>query len=308
MADLLVRPYTDADMPELQRSFSEWIAEAGWCGYGHTGELPHRIYENLRGRRPVGELVHVWEDSGRIAGIAINVLHGVAFDVFTAPWLRGSDAERRMLLSAAETTTRLMDDSAGPFVLTDVYGCDDQRIRLVTSLGFSRYRIWENVTGRDLLGAIPQPEPGPFWLRSARLDDADQLAAARNHSFDENWTGDQYRQAVMEKPGYDPRREIVAEAPDGRIASYAVYWLDEPNQIGHFEPVGTHRSFQRRGLARAVMLHAMRQLQEQSMTQVTVHYLAENLPAHRLYESVGFKKRYETLGFRRDIGQPTANS
>jgi hypothetical protein len=111
-------------MPELQRSFSRWIAEAGWCGYGHTGELPHRIYENLRGRRPVSDLVHVWEDAGHIVGIAINLLHGVAFDVYTAPSLRGSAAERRMLLSAVETTARLMGGSAEPFVLGDVYDCD----------------------------------------------------------------------------------------------------------------------------------------------------------------------------------------
>jgi ribosomal protein S18 acetylase RimI-like enzyme len=290
-------------MPELQRSFSGWIAEAGWCGYGHTGELPHRIYENLRGRRPVSDLVHVWEDAGRIVGIAINLLHGVAFDVYTAPSLRGSDAERRMLRSAVETTAQLMNGSAGPFILADVYDCDVLRIQLVTELGFERFRTWENVTERDLLGTVPQPDPGGFRLRSARLEDADQLAAARNHSFNEDWTGDQYRRAVMDKPGYDPRREIIAEAPDGRIAAYAVYWLDEPNKIGHFEPVGTHRDFQRRGLGRAVMLHAMTQMQEQGMTRVTVHYLADNLPAHRLYESIGFQKRHETLGFRRAIGK-----
>ena len=105
------------------------------------------------------------------------------------------------------------------------------------------------------------------------------------------------------EPGYDPHREIIAEAPDGQIAAYAVYWLDEQNKIGHFEPVGTHRDFQRRGLGLAVMLHAMRQMQEQRMTRATVHYLADNLPAHRLYESIGFQKQYETLGFRRAIGR-----
>ena len=51
------------------------------------------------------------------------------------------------------------------------------------------------------------------------------------------------------------------------------------------------------------MLHAMTQMQEQGMTRVTVHYLADNLPAHRLYESIGFQKRHETLGFRRAIGK-----
>jgi mycothiol synthase len=298
---LQVRPYSDADMPRLLRSFSEWIAEAGWCGYGHTGELPHRIYENLRGRRPVGDLVQVWEGGGRIAGIGISLLHGAALDVYTAPSLRGSDAERQMLQVAVRTTMRLMEGSAEPFVLIDVYDCDAVRIQLVRELGFERFRTWENMAERDLRGTLPAPEPDGFLVRSAGPEDADQLAEARNHSFDEDWTGEQYRRAVMDKPGYDPSREIIAEAPDGRISAYTVYWLDERNKIGHFEPVGTHCDFRRRGLGRAVMLHAMRRMQEQGMTLVTVHYLADNFPAHRLYESIGFRKRYETHGFRRDL-------
>jgi hypothetical protein len=64
------RPYTDADLPMLQRTVAGWIASAGRCGYDHIGELPHRIYENLRGRRPVGELIHVWaDDAGATAGL-----------------------------------------------------------------------------------------------------------------------------------------------------------------------------------------------------------------------------------------------
>lgn len=88
--------------------------------------------------------------------------------------------------------------------------------------------------------------PAGFLLRGARLADADQLADARNHSFEEDWTGHQYRSVVMTKPGYQPEREIVAEAPDGRIAAFAVYWVDERNRVGHFEPVGTHHDFRRR--------------------------------------------------------------
>ncbi len=286
-------------MPRLLETFAGWIAEAGRCGYDHTGELPHRIYENLRGRQPVGELVQLWEDTVGIAGIAINMRFGVAFDVFTAPALRGSDAERQMLRQAHATTARFMQGSDDSFVLTDVFDCDTARIKLLTELGFERFRIWENVNERDLRGAVGEPEPGGFLLRSARLQDAGQLATARNHSFDEDWTGEQYRAAVMEKPGYDPSREIVAEAPGGRIAAFAVYWEDERNKTGHFEPVGTHRDYQRRGLARAVMLHALRQMQEQGMTLATVNHNADNLPALKLYQSIGFEKRYETLGFRR---------
>ncbi|WP_157529904.1 GNAT family N-acetyltransferase [Microtetraspora niveoalba] len=298
-ADLTMRPYADRDLPLLRRTVAEWITEAGRCAYDHIGELPHRIYENLRGRRPVGELVHVWEDRGAVAGVAVNLRFGAAFDVFTAPSLRGTAAELRMLRTAYETTGRLMGADE-PFVLTDLFDCDTTRADLLTRLGFARFRVWDHVNERELDGGLPEPSlPPGFVLRGARLDDAGQLAEARNHSFEESWTGDLYRSAVMEKPGYDPAREIVVESPEGRIAAFTVYWTDERNRIGHFEPVGTHRDFQRRGLARAAMLYAMRRMADDGMTAVTVNHNAENLAAARLYASLGFVRRHETYGFRR---------
>jgi mycothiol synthase len=297
---LVWRPYQDADLPELQAAVAGWIAEVGRCGYDHIGELPHRIYENLRGRRPVGELVQVWDDADGVAGIAINMRMGCCFDVFAAPRLRGSDAERQMLQAAFQTTGRLMAASSEAFVLTDVFDCDAARITLLSAMGFEHFRNWDHVRERDLDGEIP--DPGlcrGFVLRHARAEDADQLAAARNSAFNEDWTGGQYLSAVMDKPGYAASREIVAEAPDGRIAAFTVYWVDPLNKIGHFEPVGTHHEFRRRGLARAVMLHAMRQMQEGGMSRVTVNHLADNIPALGLYEAIGFAKQHETLGFRR---------
>jgi ribosomal protein S18 acetylase RimI-like enzyme len=103
----------------------------------------------------------------------------------------------------------------------------------------------------------------------------------------------------MEKPGYDPGREVVVESPDGQVAAFTTSWLDELNHTGHLEPVGTHRDFRRRGLARAAMLEAMRRLADAGMRTVTITHDAENVPARRLYESLGFRKRYETYGFRK---------
>lgn len=84
MTRLTWRSYQDADLPDLQAAVASWIREAGRCEYDHIGELPHRIYENLRGRRPVGELVQVWGGADGVAGIAINMRMGCCFDVFAA--------------------------------------------------------------------------------------------------------------------------------------------------------------------------------------------------------------------------------
>jgi ribosomal protein S18 acetylase RimI-like enzyme len=291
-----MRPYSDADLPALQETFSGWIAEAGRCGYDHVGELPHRIYENLRGRRPVGDLVQVWEDGPDVVGLGVNLRFGEAFDVFAAPALRGSAAEEEMLRVAAATTGAL---TAGEYVCTDVFDCDTARIELLTRLGFARFRTWDDVRERPLGDVPPEAPPPGFTIRSATLGDAGGLAGARNASFGDDWTGALYRDEVMTKPGYDPAREIVAVAPDGRIAAFTVYWVDSRNRTGHFEPVGTHSAFQRRGLARAVMVAGMARMADAGMATATVNHNADNVAARRLYESLGFTKKHETYGYRR---------
>lgn len=293
------RPYGDDDLPRVQAALAGWVREAGRCGYCHVGEVPHRIYENLHGRGPVGELVHVWEDGETVVGLAINGRFGHAFDVFASPSLRGTDAELEMLRSACETTESA---SAGEPVITDVWECDETRAALLTRLGFEDYRVWDHIVERTLALAPPAPAARPpdgFVLRSATVEDYEQLAAVRSASFGDDWAPDDYRAQVMEKPGYDPEREIVVVAPDGRIAAFALTWVDELNKVGHFEPVGTHRDFQRRGLARAAMLHGLREMSRVGMETATVAHDATNTAAGELYRGLGFVRKHVTLGYRR---------
>ncbi|GIG70097.1 GNAT family N-acetyltransferase [Phytomonospora endophytica] len=294
------RSYADADLPGVVDAVSRWIAQAGRVGYDHVGEIPHRIYENLRGRRPVGETVHLWEDAAGLAGLAVTTRFGNAFDVFAAPRHRGSAAESAMIRFAFERTAALSPlDPADPFVCTDVFAADHARVTLLEAEGFEEFRVWDDVRERALDGPLDPPSVAVgFRLRSARPDDAEGLAEARNTSFGEDWTGARYA-AFMRAPGYDPAREIVAEAPDGRVAAFTVHWTDPRNATGHFEPVGTHTAFQRLGLARAVMLHAMRLMRDEGIATVTVNHNTVNIPARRLYESLGFERTHRTLGFRR---------
>jgi ribosomal protein S18 acetylase RimI-like enzyme len=284
-------------MPRLQAAVASWIAEAGRWSYDHIGELPHRIHENLRGR-DLSESVHVWESGTELLGLTIAGRFGNAFDCFVAPRHRGTDVERDMILFARDTTARV---SGSAEVLTDAFDRDAVRAQVLADLGFERFRVWDDVRERDLSGDFSGPVADGFQIRSATRADAAGLADARNHSFDDaDWTADAYA-AFMQAPGYDPRREIVAEAPDGRIAAYTVCWMDAVNRLGHFEPVGTHSDFRRLGLAAAVMRRGMADMRAAGMTRATVNHNAENEAARRLYERLRFEREYVTYGYRATV-------
>lgn len=296
------RPYVDGDLPRVQAALAGWIRSAGGCGYCHVGYVPHLIYETLGGRRPVRDLVRVWEGGAGIVGIAINGLFDTTFMVFASPPCRGTDVEVEMLRAAHRTTRRHLTTAhgEGASVNTDVHDGDTIRIDLLTRLGFVRHRLWDHIRERSLSEAIPPVRvPAGFTIRVATIDDFAQLAELRNDAFAGDWTPDAFRDEVMRKPGYRPEWEIVVEAPDGRIAASTVTRLDEVNNVGLFEPVGTRRAFRRRGLARAMMLHSLREMQRMGMEAATVQHGATNRAAERLYSGLGFRKRHETFGYRR---------
>ncbi|GLZ76353.1 mycothiol acetyltransferase [Actinorhabdospora filicis] len=294
-----MRAYRPSDMPLLQSTVAAWIAEAGRWGYDHIGELPHRVHENLRGR-DLSRLVHLWDADGLLSGITIAGRFGNAFDCFVAPSHRGTAFETALLSFACETTRRA---SGAAEILTDGFDRDTVRAELLTGLGFERFRTWDDIRERDLTDLPTGTTAEGFTIRSARPTDAAALAEARNRSFEgAGWTASAYAE-FMRAPGYDPAREIVAEAPDGRIAAYTVYWTDERNRLGHFEPVGTHEDFRRLGLAAAVMRHAMTEMRAQGITRATVNHNAENLAARGLYERLGFAREYATYGYRKIIGR-----
>ena len=297
------RSYTDNDLLQLQAALATWIQVAGDCGYCHVGEIAQRIYHHTLDLPPANERVQVWADEGGIIGFALNLRFDNAFEVYTSPAYRGTDAERAMLQSAAEHTRRLMAQVGREetSVIVDVWDCDSTRQRLLREIDFAQYRVWGHLTERSLADPIPPPQlPDGFSVRAATMHDDEQLAAVRNAAFDTEFSAQDYRDAVMRQPGYDPAREFVVVAEDGRFAAFTMIWLDSLNKVGLFEPVGTHHDFRRRGLAQAVMLHGLHEMKRLGMNTAMVGYDATNVPAAALYQSLGFRHQYITLGFRKE--------
>ena len=93
----------------------------------------------------------------------------------------------------------------------------------------------------------------------------------------------------MLSPAYNPGLDIVATSPDGRIGAFCIAWPDPVNQVGLFEPVGSHPDFQRKGLGKAVMLEGLRRLLQMGMRAAIVSAEEDNTAAINLYETVGFQ-------------------
>ena len=103
---------------------------------------------------------------------------------------------------------------------------------------------------------------------------------------DEKYQGWEWYNNIERAPLYRRELDIVAEAPDGKLAAFCTVWFDSVTLTGAFEPVGTDPKHQRRGLASAVMLEGLRRLKKLGATRAFVG--SWNEATHKLYGSVGF--------------------
>jgi GNAT superfamily N-acetyltransferase len=149
---------------------------------------------------------------------------------------------------------------------------------------------WTQVNVRDLDDIETPVLPDGYRFRTA--GEVGPEAAVRAHV--DAWAPSTYTAAsyegVRQTEAYRPDLHFLVEAPDGTMAASTIMWLDEFNQSVEFEPVGTHPEHRRRGLSRAMLLHAMRKARDEGAKQATVVCLgAPGRPAARgLYYSVGF--------------------
>jgi ribosomal protein S18 acetylase RimI-like enzyme len=159
---------------------------------------------------------------------------------------------------------------------------------------------------RSLDEAIPDGQmPVGFQLRACQ-GEAEVVARAKAQygAFGSQAPFGRYLERFrnfMRSPVYDHNLDLVAVSEDGQVGAFCIVWHDPMNQVGLFEPVGTHPAFQRRGLGRAVMLTGMRALQAAGMQQAIVSTFEDNLAGIKLYESMGFQVINQLGTYEKDV-------
>lgn len=99
--------------------------------------------------------------------------------------------------------------------------------------------------------------------------------------------GEGVEERLRECSLYDPWLDLAVEAHDGEVAGYSLYWFDPVTKIGLLEPMRVEDTFQRRGLARAMIAAGLERLARRGAQRMKVGYSHDG--AEALYTGVGFR-------------------
>ena len=267
--------------------------------YVHRGDLQWWLFYSDVPQEIWQSNIHLWFEDGCLVGWALLSLDDDAFDVYAAPQLRGSARESEMLAWAVEQMS-MLDRVQTVWVAED----DDVRISWLEEHGFTPEPEHFVHFKRSLAEPVIVPSlPEGFRLRTSRGEQDARLRSACSHAafgsrkpFEEYWPR---TLRFMQSPVYVAEHELFMVAPDGDVAAFCIVWMDELNRVGHFEPVGTHPDYQRKGLGKSLLYEAFRRLKSEGMTEADVCTNYDNPAAIGLYESVGFKQNKRLMTYKK---------
>ena len=314
-----LRPYRDLnDLPALHQVLRRGMQAGSPAFYVHPGDLNWWLfYPPLKGDDLFKHL-YLWEDPAHPGGLLGWVLLSPSgwntFDVVLQPELYATQP-MSALLEWAETNlyalTRPQAEAGKPVFLRCMWVSEEDVFRRdwLEKRGYVRHSADVHfVYDLSCLPDTPALPPGFTFRPVAALDqpagpeESAQRAAAQKTSFgtEAPWEAylERYRN-LMRSPAYSQAMDLAIFAPDGRVAAFCLVWLDPESGRGNFEPVGTHPDFQRRGLGKALLHCALRQLHSLGYASAQVNTNADEIPAVRLYESAGFRLEQQLIVYKK---------
>ena len=295
-----VRTYEElSDLHAMLDLLSEGRQANNGTYYVHRGDLQWWLFYTDTPPEVWQSQIRLWMEDDRLIGWTLLSLDDDAFDVYAVPGLRGDPKECEMLARAVSEMSAL-DQIQTVWVAE----ADEVRIGWLQENGFAAAENHFVYFNRSLSESLDGPPlPDGFHIRSSRGEEDAQLRSVASHAafgskkpFEEYWPR---TLRFMQSPVYVPEHEIFVIAPDGQVAAYCIIWTDERSKVGHFEPVGTHPDFQRKGLGKILLFEGLRRLKAAGMTEVDVCTNYDNPAAIRLYESIGFRLDKKLLTYKK---------
>lgn len=264
--------------------------------------------QELLGVPAITRMTQVWKTAeGTFAGYAcLNMGETFAALIFEyAPAFAETDLGSQMAAWGERAFQGSYKGHAGELTST-VRDTDPERIRLLEQHGFTREDDSVVHMERDLRQPIPTPRlPEGFTIRClAGPQEVEAWVQLHRAAFGtENMTVE-YRNAMIQAPGYDRSLDLIAAAPDSRLAAYVVCGVFETaEKTGYTDPVATHPDYQRMGLSRALLLTGLGLLKARGITTARLSTGSDNLAMIKTAESAGYRINGRSLAFTKASGR-----
>jgi ribosomal protein S18 acetylase RimI-like enzyme len=188
----------------------------------------------------------------------------------------------------------LADPSARFVIHAGALADEPKASALFSSHGYHEVRRFE-LRRVDFEGKPPRPpDIDGIRVRGFNIEEARQVYAAHVEAFADHWgvgaeTYEDFRHLNLDAPEYDPALWFLAW--DGQtLAGYLIaheHSREDPSR-GYIAVLGVRRPYRRRGLGKALLLHAFGALHARGSRGVDLHVDAESVTgATRLYDRVG---------------------
>ncbi|MEX2210281.1 MAG: GNAT family N-acetyltransferase [Gaiellaceae bacterium] len=156
----------------------------------------------------------------------------------------------------------------------------------------------------DLADVRDEPVwPEGLTVRTFRPGDERMFYDVHQETFADHWEHDhadpyeEWAHWLLQPPMFEPELWFVVEDGDEPAGIAICHLRDEMPGLGWVQILGVRRPWRRRGLARALLLHAFQAFKSRGLHQAGLGVDAENLTgAQLLYESAGMQ-----VASRRDI-------
>lgn len=145
--------------------------------------------------------------------------------------------------------------------------------------------------------ALRKPEPSPYAIAPARLEDLDEIEWIERESFLVPWKREFFATEIVEPFRY---MRVLSRSDGGqpRIGGYlfAVSLYEE----FHVNKIATDARLRNRGLGRELIEDALARARGSGASQVTLEVRISNVPARQFYRSYGFREAYRRKAYYQD--------
>ncbi len=296
----------EADKQQMRALVQAWPA-----GNVHVVDLPYRL-SSWAFDAP--ENMAVWVDrTQHILAWAIFQTPFWTIDYAYHPVLGDTDIPQRILAWADDRARQIVNSPAGhPMWFINVFANQAKHIRDVEQSGFvCQSDVAENAWSKVFMaraGKAPvaaYPPPAGFQIRPLNGEaEVDAYVALHQAVFQSKSMTRAWRKNTLQQREYRPELDLVAEAPDGRLAAFCIGWFNQQGLAGkpsaQIEPLGVHADFRKQGLGKAILAENLRRFQRLGAEQMFVETDNYRDAAFHLYASIGFQVAQQVLVFRKN--------